>query len=131
MSTAANHAATLSRAARSAGPFANQRCSGVSRSNLPALIKLARARGDTPLAELVLAAQEAGRKYINVASAPADAGFADDGLPWNAMWIHDHFGWAVDGHRRITVDAVVPLHWDEERQVYAVEVPLKGTEAPA
>lgn len=37
--------------------------------NLPMLIKLARARGDTPLPELVVAAQEAGRKYINVASA--------------------------------------------------------------
>jgi PTS system mannose-specific IIA component len=37
--------------------------------NLPMLIKLARARADLPLDELVEAAQEAGRKYINVASA--------------------------------------------------------------
>jgi PTS system mannose-specific IIA component len=37
--------------------------------NLPMLIKLARSRGDMPLDALVAAAQEAGRKYINVASA--------------------------------------------------------------
>lgn len=37
--------------------------------NLPMLIKLARARADLPLDELVETAQEAGRKYINVASA--------------------------------------------------------------
>lgn len=36
--------------------------------NLPMLIKLARARASMPLPELVTAAQEAGRKYINVAS---------------------------------------------------------------
>lgn len=36
--------------------------------NLPMLIKLASVRGDLPLAEAVAAAQEAGRKYINVAS---------------------------------------------------------------
>ncbi|HEX2256701.1 MAG TPA: PTS sugar transporter subunit IIA [Afifellaceae bacterium] len=35
--------------------------------NLPMLIKLASVR-DTPLDEAALAAQEAGRKYINVAS---------------------------------------------------------------
>lgn len=37
--------------------------------NLPMLIRLAQARGTTPLADLVVDAQEAGRKYINVASA--------------------------------------------------------------
>jgi len=37
--------------------------------NLPMLIRLAQARGTTPLADLVTDAQEAGRKYINVASA--------------------------------------------------------------
>lgn len=37
--------------------------------NLPMLIRLARARDSTPLAALVLEAQDAGRKYINVASA--------------------------------------------------------------
>jgi PTS system mannose-specific IIA component len=36
--------------------------------NLPMLIKLATVRGDTPLAEAVGQAQEAGRKYINIAS---------------------------------------------------------------
>ncbi|MFC0284502.1 PTS sugar transporter subunit IIA [Camelimonas abortus] len=36
--------------------------------NLPMLIKLASVREDTPLADAVLQAQEAGRKYINVAS---------------------------------------------------------------
>jgi len=36
--------------------------------NLPMLIKLARIRGDMPLAEAVNVAYEAGRKYINVAS---------------------------------------------------------------
>lgn len=37
--------------------------------NLPMLIKLASTRGDTPLAEVVVEAQDAGRKYINSASA--------------------------------------------------------------
>jgi len=37
--------------------------------NLPMLIKLASTRSDKPLAEVVAEAQEAGRKYINVASA--------------------------------------------------------------
>ncbi|MDZ4761797.1 MAG: PTS sugar transporter subunit IIA [Alphaproteobacteria bacterium] len=37
--------------------------------NLPMLIKLAEVRGRLPLAEAALAAQEAGRKYISVASA--------------------------------------------------------------
>ena len=36
--------------------------------NLPMLIKLASVRDCAPLAEAVLHAQEAGRKYINVAS---------------------------------------------------------------
>jgi PTS system mannose-specific IIA component len=36
--------------------------------NLPMLIKLASVRATEPLAEAVTAAQEAGRKYINVAS---------------------------------------------------------------
>lgn len=36
--------------------------------NLPMLIKLASVRADCPLDEAALAAQEAGRKYINVAS---------------------------------------------------------------
>lgn len=37
--------------------------------NLPMLIKFASLRDDTPLATLVAAIQEAGRKYINVASS--------------------------------------------------------------
>lgn len=37
--------------------------------NLPLLIKLASLRSSAPLAEAVIQAQEAGRKYINVASA--------------------------------------------------------------
>jgi PTS system mannose-specific IIA component len=36
--------------------------------NLPMLIKLASVRGDDNLARAVDCAQEAGRKYINVAS---------------------------------------------------------------
>jgi PTS system mannose-specific IIA component len=36
--------------------------------NLPMLIKLASVRGEQPLADAVSSAQEAGRKYINVAS---------------------------------------------------------------
>jgi PTS system mannose-specific IIA component len=36
--------------------------------NLPMLIKLASMRGEEKLANAVSAAQEAGRKYINVAS---------------------------------------------------------------
>ena len=36
--------------------------------NLPMLIKLASVREEMPMAEALLAAQEAGRKYINVAS---------------------------------------------------------------
>jgi PTS system mannose-specific IIA component len=36
--------------------------------NLPMLIKLASVRGEKPLAEAIEDAQDAGRKYINVAS---------------------------------------------------------------
>jgi PTS system mannose-specific IIA component len=36
--------------------------------NLPMLVKLARVRGEYPLAEAIKQAQEAGRKYIHVAS---------------------------------------------------------------
>jgi PTS system mannose-specific IIA component len=36
--------------------------------NLPMMVKLATVRAAMPLAEAVLVAQEAGRKYINVAS---------------------------------------------------------------
>jgi PTS system mannose-specific IIA component len=36
--------------------------------NLPMLVKLAKVRGDYPLAEAVIQAQEAGRKYITIAS---------------------------------------------------------------
>ena len=36
--------------------------------NLPMLVKLAKVRGDTPLVQAVSQAQEAGRKYINIAS---------------------------------------------------------------
>jgi PTS system mannose-specific IIA component len=43
--------------------------------NLPMLIKLASVRAEKPLAEAVSCAQEAGRKYINVASSL----LADDG----------------------------------------------------
>jgi PTS system mannose-specific IIA component len=32
------------------------------------LVKLAKVRGETPLAEAVVAAQESGRKYITIAS---------------------------------------------------------------
>ena len=37
--------------------------------NLPMLVKLARIRGDMPIKEAVNMAQEAGRKYINVANS--------------------------------------------------------------
>jgi PTS system mannose-specific IIA component len=36
--------------------------------NLPMLIKLAKVRGECPMADVVAAAQEAGRKYITIAS---------------------------------------------------------------
>jgi PTS system mannose-specific IIA component len=41
----------------------------IAGANLPMLIKLAEVRGKLPLAEAALAAAEAGRKYISVASA--------------------------------------------------------------
>jgi len=40
--------------------------------NLPMLIKLASVRSDQPLAKAIADAQEAGRKYINVASQVLD-----------------------------------------------------------
>jgi PTS system mannose-specific IIA component len=40
----------------------------IAGANLPMLIKLASVRGEKPLVEAVSDAQEAGRKYINVAS---------------------------------------------------------------
>ena len=40
----------------------------VASVNLPMLIKLARIRAESSLEDAALAAQEAGRKYINVAS---------------------------------------------------------------
>src|SRR6202171_4691528 len=36
--------------------------------NLPMLVKLAKVRSESPLAEAVVQAQEAGRKYITIAS---------------------------------------------------------------
>jgi PTS system mannose-specific IIA component len=42
--------------------------------NLPMLVKLARVRGDMKIDEAVKAAQDAGRKYINVASAMLSGG---------------------------------------------------------
>jgi PTS system mannose-specific IIA component len=42
--------------------------------NLPMLVKLARVRGDMSMQDAVKAAQDAGRKYINVASAMLSAG---------------------------------------------------------
>ena len=36
--------------------------------NLPMLVKLAKVRGESSLAEAVVAAQESGRKYITIAS---------------------------------------------------------------
>jgi PTS system mannose-specific IIA component len=41
--------------------------------NLPMLVKLARIRGDLSIKDAVRVAQEAGRKYINVASDMLDA----------------------------------------------------------
>jgi mannose PTS system EIIA component len=40
--------------------------------NLPMLVKLAKVREDTTLAEAAAMAQEAGRKYINIASQVLD-----------------------------------------------------------
>ena len=42
--------------------------------NLPMLIKLASVRQNEPLRDAVTAAQEAGRKYINVASCSTETG---------------------------------------------------------
>jgi PTS system mannose-specific IIA component len=36
--------------------------------NLPMLVKLAKVRGECALAEAVAAAQDAGRKYVTIAS---------------------------------------------------------------
>ena len=36
--------------------------------NLPMLVKLAKVRGELPLPEAIAAAQEAGRKYVTIAS---------------------------------------------------------------
>jgi len=36
--------------------------------NLPMLVKLAKVRADRPLTEAIAAAQEAGRKYVTIAS---------------------------------------------------------------
>jgi len=36
--------------------------------NLPMLVKLAKVRGEAPLVQAVVLAQDAGRKYINIAS---------------------------------------------------------------
>jgi PTS system mannose-specific IIA component len=46
----------------------------IAGANLPMLVKLAEVRNRKPLAETVVAAQEAGRKYISVASAFLNAG---------------------------------------------------------
>jgi PTS system mannose-specific IIA component len=40
----------------------------IAGANLPMLIKLASVRGEKPLAQAITDAQDAGRKYINVAS---------------------------------------------------------------
>mgnify|MGYP000102777996 CR=1 FL=1 len=40
----------------------------IAGANLPMLIKLASVRGEKPLTQAISDAQEAGRKYINVAS---------------------------------------------------------------
>jgi mannose PTS system EIIA component len=40
----------------------------VAGMNLPMLVKLAKVRGDYPLPDAVIAAQEAGRKYVTIAS---------------------------------------------------------------
>ena len=44
------------------------RIEGIAGVNLPMLVKLARVRGELPLKATVEKAQEAGRKYINIAS---------------------------------------------------------------
>lgn len=47
----------------------NQNTEVIAGVNLPMLIKMASARNELSLAELVKKSQESGRKYINVASA--------------------------------------------------------------
>jgi PTS system mannose-specific IIA component len=42
--------------------------------NLPMLVKLTRVRGELPIKDTVRVAQEAGRKYISIASDMLDAG---------------------------------------------------------
>jgi PTS system mannose-specific IIA component len=42
--------------------------------NLPMLVKLARVRGDMSIKDAIRIAQEAGRKYINIASDMLDGG---------------------------------------------------------
>lgn len=46
----------------------NARVEVICGINLPMLIKLAKVRGDVPIAKAIDLAKEAGRKYINVAS---------------------------------------------------------------
>lgn len=46
----------------------NGRVEVLAGMNLPMLVKLARIRGDSSLETAVVKAQEAGRKYINIAS---------------------------------------------------------------
>ena len=41
---------------------------GIAGINLPMLVKLAKVRSECPLPEAVAAAQEAGRKYVTIAS---------------------------------------------------------------
>ena len=49
-------------------PFLSERVEIVTGVNLPMLIKLASVRDEEPLSDAVSHAQEAGRKYINIAS---------------------------------------------------------------
>lgn len=52
----------------------NGRIEVIAGVNLPMLIKLASVRNDLPLTEVVEQSQEAGRKYINVASQVLNGG---------------------------------------------------------
>ena len=47
----------------------NRQVEVIAGVNLPMLVKLARIRSDMPIKEAVNLAQEAGRKYINVANS--------------------------------------------------------------
>jgi PTS system mannose-specific IIA component len=47
----------------------NRQVEVIAGVNLPMLVKLARIRADMPIKEAVNMAQEAGRKYINVANS--------------------------------------------------------------